>query len=681
MNYIHTHSDFSNLRSYDSIIKVEKMPEIVRKKGSTAVFLTDHEHVGGHFRLLNAAKKIQEKDENFKAILGNEIYVVRDDLDAETFEKGEKLSHLLLLAKNREGWEALNELSTSAWENSFHKNLVRVPTKRSKLEKVLKKNKGNIIMTTACLGGIIGQLVLNFHKDRTEENKQAVIDEIVWLKSLVGEDDFYLEVQPATYADQKNYNSWLVAFAKATNSNLVVATDAHYVEKEDFEVHNAFLNSQDQFQKHRETSDFYKFTYYMEEAEVRKLLLQCPNFDESLVSECINNTLKIADKCENYYPSSPTYLMETLEREDGWEEWMNENIGRFNVESQTMAKSEYEIDRYFVYQLMKTFDEKLAKGWIDKEATLNRLDEEVSTILKISEKLGERLSKYFIVMKEMLKKIWEVSLVGVGRGSAGSSIVAFLFDITSANPLTTIPGEELPFWRFLHESRPEIADIDVDSSSALKEEIFKTLSEWAAENNNTLAKVSTFGTLKSKVSLQVAARGLGYQPEEGLYLSSLIPIERGFPKSITETLEEVDLAKEAYKEYSEVFDMALRIEGLVVSMGQHAAAITFINNDNKYSHSGLVRQPGNVYTTAYDLNDLESNCGLLKFDMLQTKAIDAMQTTLNLLVEEGLIEWQGSLKETYDKYLHPSVIDVDDKEVWDKICRQEILGLFQLMCS
>ncbi len=201
--------------------------------------------------------------------------------------------------------------------------------------------------------------------------------------------------------------------------------------------------------------------------------------------------------------------------------------------------------------------------------------------------------------------------------------------------------------------------------------------------NKTVSKVATFGTEKSKSALITAARGLGYEPEEGLYLASLVPVDRGYPRSLSlcmygdEDIKPIPDFVNAMKQYEDVFKVALGIEGLIHSLSQHAAAIVIIDNDELHSRTSLIQSPKGGTTTAYSLDDLEDKIGLVKYDLLQTDAIDSIQTSLLLLVENGYMEWQGSLKETYDKYLHPSIINYTDEKMWSMAHNNEILSLFQ----
>lgn len=673
INYIHTHSDASNFKSYDSLIRVRDIVTIAKERGNMC-FLTDHDTVSNHPSLIKEAKL-----QGVKYALGNEIYVTNKHITQENYEKGDKFYHLLLIAKNKKGWEMTNELSTHAWRNSFTQALLRTPTYKSFLKEVVSRNKGNLICTTACLGGETAELIKNFHSERTEENKQSIIDHLTFYKDLFGE-DFYLEIQPSKQQDQINHNNWLKAFGQLLDIPLVVATDAHYVHKSDFQLHNVFLNSQQKFTKHRETKDFYEYAYFIQPDEIIELLSKCENLTPQDINTAIDNTLKIADKIEQYDINSEVYLMETKERDDNYESLLS----TFALSTPSLDKcktSEYEIDRYFAYLVCKHWNEKLSSGKIENNQLYkDRIEEEVSTFLKISTNIGERLTKYFTTMREIILKIWEVSIVGVGRGSACGSLICYLFDITAINPLKPDKyGEidELPFWRFLHESRPELPDIDIDSSSTLKSLILKRLSDWAEENNNVLAKVATFGTLKPKNSIKVAARGLGYTDEEANSLSALVVVARGMPLPLRECMED-PLFQKGFAEHKELLDTALRIEGLKVAVGSHAAAIVFIPKSEMFSRCSFLKDKGTgLPVTCFDLNELDELGAAIKYDLLNTSAIDIVQTELNLLVEYNHIEWQGNLKDTYIKYLHPDAIDTKNLKVWENIRNHDVIKLFQ----
>lgn len=442
----------------DCIIKPEDSVQKSFDMGGTAAFITDHDTLAGNVKFWEAANKIRQKGvqlyeksptleharmANFKPILGNEIYLAKEGMDADTWEKGDRFYHLILIAKDRIGWEQLNELSTRAWTRSFKRAVTRVPTYISDLDEIIGGNPGHIIASTACLGNFMGERILQFNRTKDEKIKQEILDYINHLHEIF-QDDFYLELQPAEYEDQIIYNNWLKSFSVATGVPLIVATDNHYLDKEDRLIHSAYLNSQEDLKGERETDKFYKYTYFQTEEEVRAYLGLCANVTKEDVDNAIQNTFKVAEKCEFYSLKSPISVPSIPYRIPNWEL----NIHQYDARDMfyKFSHSEHEIDRYFLYKIIKGFNEKvelqILKG--NKEE-LDRINTELYHVWEISQKIDQRLGNYFNTMQEILQKVWEVSVVGPGRGSAAGFLINFILDITQVNPLTTpIP---LMFWR------------------------------------------------------------------------------------------------------------------------------------------------------------------------------------------------------------------------------------------
>lgn len=198
---------------------------------------------------------------------------------------------------------------------------------------------------------------------------------------------------------------------------------------------------------------------------------------------------------------------------------------------------------------------------------------------------------------------------------------------------------------------------------------------------NKVLNVCTFGTLSSKTALQVAGRGLGIIDDVVNAICDTIPIERGSVYTISECLygnEEMgkspvkDFIK-AIEPYPNLLKVAQQLEGLTNQRGIHASGV-IITNDNYESINACMKAPKGQLTTQWDLHDTEAMGGL-KYDFLTVKTIDKIRKTLNMLLKYGYIQWQGSLKKTYDKYLNPKVLDYDNKDMWDTITN--IPSLFQ----
>lgn len=443
----------------DCIIKVKDSVEKSYSMGATAAFITDHDSLSGHVKFWNEADKIRKKGEklyeanptdenyrmaNFKAVLGNEIYLAKEGSTAETWVKGDRFHHLVLLAKDRIGWAQLNELSTRAWSRSFKRAVTRVPTYLSDLDEIVGANPGHLIASSACLGNYMGERILQFSRTKDEYLKLEVLEYINHMKTLFGE-DFYLEIQPAEYEDQITYNNWLKTFAEHAGVELVVATDNHYLNAEDRMVHHAFLNAQLDLQSERETDKFYKYTYFQTIDEVNTFLGLCENLSSEDIQSAIDNTFVIADKCSYYSIQSDISVPSVTQRNKGWEDIIHTYDSKGAMFKQ-YSHSINEMDKYFLYKIIKGIDEKIEDGvLLGSEEEFDRVNTELFHIWKISETIGQRLGNYFNTMQEMLLKIWEISIVGPGRGSAVGYLINFILDITQVNPLTT--PEPLPYWR------------------------------------------------------------------------------------------------------------------------------------------------------------------------------------------------------------------------------------------
>ena len=692
---LHQHSEYSNASTVlDSTIKIEQVAPTAFELGWSGVALTDHNIMGGHLRFLNSVKDIREAGEqalkenpndreaqraaNFKGVLGTEVYLSKEGQSRETHQKGDRFYHFVLLAKDRTGWEQLNKLSQLSWGRFYKSGRVnRMPNYISDLQSVIGANPGHVIGTSACLGSYLGSVIQEFAvatgKER-ETLKENILGFIYTMKDIFG-DDFYLELQPNQDPEQLTYNNGLVAFAEYTDTKFIVALDAHYRFEKDRKVHSAYLNSQDGVE--RETDRFYKYTYMMEEGAIKDFLET--HLPEEVTREAIDRTMEIYEKIEVYdITHSPIIPQVPFRDEEKWSSVIYkydeyEYFKRFSHSNQN--------DKFLLYQVIVGLEDKIEKGWLEAKTALPRLNEELQQIYEVSLKLGQDMSTYFTTFQAMIDEIWKVSIVAPGRGSAGAFLLNFVLNITQINPLLY----DFPLKRFLAAEKVSLADIDIDASSSKKDEILQSLTEWGLTFNTDMFSIATYGREKSKSALLTAARGLEYDPSEALYWASLIPSSRGFLWSLHEAYygneEDKSPVPEFVKEMNnnpDVWEVAQGIENLINKRSSHAAGVVFCNNFEFYKNTSLMKTPSGAWITQYDLEDLE-HLGPTKYDLLSTKAVDAIQTELLLLAENGYIDWEGTLRATYDKYLHPTKLDYDDPRMWELINKKEVLSLFQFL--
>ena len=647
--------------------------------GLCAVACTDHEFLGGHLKALEYLKKKQSENpndetwQNFKVVLGNEIYLCRNGLDKDTVEKGEKYPHFILLALDNEGHRQLRELSSRAWERSYMMFLKRVPTWYSDLEEIIMPNQGHIIGTSACIGNILGIWFERKEFDKVEQH-------LLWCQKVFGENNFYLEMSPAAYEEQIEYNKYLIELHNKYNIPLTIATDAHYARPEDFPIHEAFLKSKDE---ERETADFYRYTYQMSSDEIYQLMSYLP---KDLITEALNNTISIADRVKGYNLYHGQVIPRLPDNRDisNFEYYLK--TSRVNPKYEYINKyitSPYEDDRYGVFLVLDAL-KKMQLPQERLERHLKQIELELEEMWVVSDKIQQRLMSYFLTIKVVIEKIWsEVgSITGAGRGSGPASLVCFLLGICDGDPLEQ--GFDLWFYRFIHRERAELPDWDFDSEASKRETISQMVYKMCKDIGGDSVSVCTFGTEGSRSAILTACRGMGLSNDIGQYLSSLIGQNRGFSYSLEDTYfgnpdKDIPASKEFKNEidkYPNLFKTACAISGLITRLGQHACGHVLYNG-SIHDMNALATTPNGTRVTQFDLGDSEK-MGSIKYDFLSTDALDKIHVCMDLLIKDGYIEWQGSLRATYNKYLHPDVLDRTTKEMWEMLNAGKIISAFQM---
>jgi DNA polymerase-3 subunit alpha len=425
---IHAHSEYSNIRLIDSICKIPDMLKIANRLGMKGLILTDHECLSGHLKWLKAAKELKEKGEiapDFKAALGNEIYLV-DDRNAI-----ERYWHFILAAKNADGHRALRELSSTAWLYSYTaRGMTRVPTEKKELEEIVKKYPNSLIATTACIGGQLGGRVLQLidaeRRGVPEEifNCKSDIDEFIrWNIDLFG-DDFYIEVAAGTSKDQIKFNQRVGMIAKAYNRKMVIGSDAHYLTAKERPLHKAYLNSKE---GDREVDEFYYDAHMMDNDEAYGNLKVA--FTEEEFKAMCQASMEIYDKIEGYELERKPIIPQVEVKE--YRKYTDLSLKKFPTLFELRQSDDVQ-ERYWVNQCL----EALKLKGLDNDEYLNRLEIEADIIKTISIKVEDCLFKYFNTFQHYIDLFWECgSIVGPGRGSAVGFLSNWLLQITQLNPI------------------------------------------------------------------------------------------------------------------------------------------------------------------------------------------------------------------------------------------------------
>jgi DNA polymerase-3 subunit alpha len=292
---LHNHTQYSNARLRDCIIKEEDLIKYAVELGHEVVAITDHESVMNAIKVEKIYKKIKEKHPDFKVIFGNEIYLCRNGLNSENFVAGQdKYYHFILLAKDAVGHQQIREISTRAWNRSYMaRGMRRVPTYYQDLVDIIRANPGHVIGCTACLGGALGTQLMKYKENKSEELYGKIISWCDQMEWIFGADNFFLELQPSESHEQTYVNRMLIDIANNFHYRYIISTDSHYLKKEDAAIHAAYLNAQD---GDREVASFYATTYMMNTEELESHMDLTP--DE--LEEAYGNIRRIAAMCEDY---------------------------------------------------------------------------------------------------------------------------------------------------------------------------------------------------------------------------------------------------------------------------------------------------------------------------------------------------------------------------------------------
>lgn len=712
---LHCHTDASNLKLPDSINKVDQLIEAAYKKGARSLAITDHECVSNHVKAYSAVKKLKDKgkiSEDFKLILGNEIYLV-DKLEdvRDNYQSGKtKFPHYLLLAKNKKGHEAIRVLSSRAWKNSFMTGLMqRTPTEKEFFEDVIKRYPDSIVATSACLGSESSIHILaadeakrNGDEELMKYHQQKTLDFIEWNISVHGKENFYLELQPSADYEQKLVNETLVKLAKHYGLEVVITSDVHYIDKSKQAIHSAFLNSKEDDTDTRETEKFYSHTYLHEQDEIFDKLSY---LDEDIVVRALENTMKIANQIEEYELEAPTRIPCIKIPEFNDRHYFKKYYDKCEY-IKKMAYSNNEQDRYFLHLVENGFEKYIVPQTLSPEKFneyLERIDIELKQLWIISERENQSMASYYVTVSSIVSMIWgddcgdesryTGSFLNAGRGSAVAFLVCYLADITQIDPISEHYASDtgrvvIEWWRHLNSSKNlSSLDIDLDVNGNKIEYILNRMKDEFGREHDNVIQVATFTKVKSKSAILTAARGLGIDKDNAAYVASFIPTIRGEQWSIRDCLygnedlqrEKITQFVNEIEKYPLLKETALEIEGVISAKSIHAGGIIVTSMGERFVEDGngsVMVTPHGIHTTAYDLDDSQS-VSQIKYDLLKTDITTKNQTAMEFLLDDGAIEWQGNLRKTYNKYLHPEAYNPNDKRIYELIAKQNIPDMFQ----
>ena len=546
--HLHVHSEYSLL---DGACRISGMMDRVKELGQTAIALTDHGVMYGCIDFYKAAKAA-----GIKPIIGCEVYVTRRTMADRVHGIDNDPYHLVLLCKDRKGYENLCLMVSEAFINGFYgKPRVDIA--------MLEKYHEGLIAASACLAGAIPQYLL--HNDYDEAKRYALR-----MAEIFGEDHFYLELQDHGIEEQIPVNQGIMRLARETGIPMIVTNDAHYLRKEDARMQDVLMCIQ--MGKTVDDPNRMKFQseefYLKSEEELRKLF---PN-----VEEAFENTVKIADRCnlefvfnEYHLPSFP-------------------------------VPQGYTNDAYFRKLCMDGFRERYPDAPVDY---MERLEYEIGVISRMG------YVNYYLIVWDFIRYAKENGIpVGPGRGSGAASIVAYCLHITEVDPMKYA----LIFERFLNPERVSMPDFDTDFCQERRGEVIEYVTrKYGADH---VAQIATFGTMAARGAIRDVGRALNFTFAETDVVAKLVPTTLHI--TLDEALKTSPKLKELYDgddRVRELIDTARSLEGMPRNTSTHAAGVV-ITADPVCSYVPLSRNDDTI-VTQYTMTTIEE-LGLLKMDFL-----------------------------------------------------------------
>ena len=595
--HLHVHSEFSLL---DGANRIKDLPVRAKKLGMKAMAITDHGVMFGAIDFYKACLA-----NGIKPIIGCEVYVAPRSRTDKDPNLDAKYNHLILLAKDNDGYKNLTKIvSTGFTEGFYYKPRVDKET--------LEKYHQGLVCCSACLAGEIAQAIL---KGDMEEAERVAL----WFKNVFGE-DYYLEIQNNGIKEQVLVNQKLVELSRKLDIPLVATNDSHYLRKEDAYNHEILLC----IQTGKKITDEDRMRFETDELYIKSPEEMADYF--SGVPEAIENTVKIADKCNVTFEFGHTILP------------------NYDVPEGFATHYDY---------LEKLCDDGIRNRYGDNpsQEIIDRKNYELGVIKKMG------YVDYFLIVWDYIHYAKTQGIpVGPGRGSGAGSIVAYAIEITDIDPMKYA----LLFERFLNPERISMPDFDVDFCYERRQEVIDYVSRKYGPDH--VSQIITFGTMSARMVIRDVGRVLDVPYAVADKLAKMIPNELHI--TIKKALEQNKELLDEYEnnpETKRLLDIAMALEGMPRQASTHACGIV-ITKEPVVSYVPLYVRDGMI-STQYIMTTLEE-LGLLKMDFLGLRTLTVIQDTINLVKENRGIDVE------FDK-------GMNDPKVYKQWQEGSSMGIFQ----
>ncbi len=612
--HLHLHTDYSLL---DGACRISDLVSEAARRGMPAVAVTDHGN------LFAAAKFYQEATtRGVKPVIGCEMYVSRGSHKDKTSDPDApgagRANHLVLLAETQEGYRNLIKLVSTGFLDGFYYK-PRVD------HDLLAQHSRGLIALSACLRGEVAEAL-------TEEKESEAREAAYRFRDIFGKGNFFLEIQDQGLEIERRVNPNLLRLSRDTGIPLVATNDAHYLSRDDARAQDVLLC----IQTGKTVSDAHRMRfandqfYFKTAEEMFRVFRELP--------DALSRTVEIASRC--HVKIEPVH----------------------NPFPEFRVPHGHTADSYF--------ESVVAEGFAARREHLERLASAGSLLHPLAEYSGRlayeievikkmRFAGYFLIVWDFIRYARAQGIpVGPGRGSAAGSLVSYALGITDVDPLQY----GLLFERFLNPERISLPDIDIDFCMRRRGEVIDYVTHTYGREN--VAQIITFGTLAAKAAIKDAGRALDLPFGEVDRLAKLVPAELNIKldKALAES-SQLRSAIESNERYTELMDVARRLEGFARHASTHAAGVV-ISPQPLVEIVPLYKSNREEITTQYDMNALEK-LGLLKMDFLGLTTLTVLDDAVKLIEQH-----RGTSLNLAD-------LPLDDPQTYALFHRAEMSGIFQ----
>ncbi|WP_148253288.1 DNA polymerase III subunit alpha [Aidingimonas lacisalsi] len=611
--HLRVHTEFSLV---DGLVKLKPLVSATAQQGMPAVSVTDETNLFGLVKAYTGAEGA-----GLKPIIGADLWLENAHDESHPYR-------LTLLAMNNEGYRHLTELISRAWVEGQQRGIPLL-----KKPWVFERSEGLIALSGA-REGEIGRYLLSDHRGEADK----LLEE--WNRHFPGR--FYLELVRTGRANEEECLHLSVELAAATGTPVVATNDVRFLSRDEFWAHETrvAIGEGKALDDPRRERRYSEEQYLKSPEEMAELFADIP--------EALENSVLIAARCnvevrlgEIFLPEFPIpegMTQETFFRKishDGLNERLAQLFDGPSAIYQGRNRADYE------------------------EAYRQRLDFELDIILQMG------FPGYFLIVMDFIQWAKENDVpVGPGRGSGAGSLVAYALQITDLDPLEY----DLLFERFLNPERVSMPDFDVDFCMEKRDRVI----EYVADHygRDAVSQIVTFGTMAAKAVVRDVARAQGKPYSLGDKLSKLIPFEVGM------TLAKAHEQEEPLREFlehdddaREIWDMALKLEGITRGSGKHAGGVVIAPTKLTDFAPLLCEDDGSGLVVQFDKNDIEE-AGLVKFDFLGLRTLTIIDWALEMVDQVRAAQGEGPLD--------INTIPLDDVPTFDRLKRAETTAVFQL---